>query len=286
MLGSFGLSGARRRYAIFAAEPAGLAGARAPAPFGNRQKAPHAHGLVQLVGEALTSVSLKPEQSEAIQKLGAEVEPLQVAVDKAENELLLGLADQLAAGKIDRKALAPQIEAFAEARKKASPVLHSALDRLHETLDPTQRTQFVDSLERRMKQFADAAGSNKRVDEWAKLIGLSDEQKQRIRTELDSQSPGLKDEQAKAKEMFDAFRGDSFSAEKLMPERDVSARATEKAERVVAMTETLARRHPHAGATSEGGHAPPRRRQQSRARTHGEGTSCEGGREGADDEER
>jgi len=60
---------------------------------------------VRLLGDALDQVKLSPRQQEAIEALGSTVAKSEAGVQDAKRELIAALAKQVAAGRVDRRAL-------------------------------------------------------------------------------------------------------------------------------------------------------------------------------------
>lgn len=198
------------------------------------------HGAVQLIGEALSDVCLEPQQREQLANLGTQVESGLAGMEAARNGMMLALADQMEAGKIDRCALQPQIDALVSAREAASPTFRHGLGQLHQILTPEQRTEFVDALTARIKTREDMSIRGQWLDEFAKDVGLSDEQKTEIRALMEKGAPGVKADIEKGKAVLEAFRGDSFDLEKLLPSSEIPTKAAARAEKMVDMAEAIA----------------------------------------------
>ena len=106
-----------------------------------------AHGHVKLAGEALSEVPLRADQRAQIEHLAVDADARQAAVRAARQDLKLALADQVAAGQIDRTALQPKIDAIGTAALGAQTADRAALTQLHSILDASQRSLFVDALD-------------------------------------------------------------------------------------------------------------------------------------------
>ena len=123
------------------------------------------------------------------------------------------------------------------AREDASPVLRKGLEDLHGILDSGQREAFVNALESKMKELKE--GSEGWRDQLAKDLGLSDDQRQRIDDVVSKAKPQLKEERAMAKKIFEAFKGDDFSVEKVAPVGDVGERTRARAESMIGVAKEL-----------------------------------------------
>jgi len=228
-LAALGLVGAVASGAA-GAEPAPAVGAETPA-------ANTPHGLIQLIGDALGDVSLRPDQQDAVEALGAKVEPLQATVDQAESDLLTMLAEQVSAGAIDLAAIEPNILAYATAREDVSAGLRSAIEELHLILDPTQRMDFADSLECGVHDVLLALTSGERLDDFAQTLGLNDAQKQDLSDDLGELTPMLDAARQSLHAVIEGFRSDTFSIEQFMPQNEVFAKAEQRAEMIVDVTD-------------------------------------------------
>ena len=196
------------------------------------------YGPVAHIADALAKVGLSDEQRTAAEKLGKEVAEKEKAVADARHELKLALAKQLEEGKIDAQALQHQIDALVKARQEASPALRKAVENLHGILDEEQRGAFVDALKSRIKDLDQA--SQKWFDEFSKDLRLSEEQKHRSKDVLEKTKANLAEEQKKANELFDAFKGKEFSIERIVPISEVGERTRKRATEMVRVTKELA----------------------------------------------
>ena len=196
------------------------------------------YGPETLVADALSKVCMSDDQRAAIDRMGKDVSPKERAVANARHSFVMELAEQLRSGTIDDSALKPQIDALVKARDEASPILHKALDDLHGILDSGQRAAFVDALEARMKEIRDASGNW--LDSFAKDLGLSDDQKLRMKQVLAMEQSDLQVDRDRTKAIFDAFKGDDVSIDKLAPESDVGPRTRARAEEMVAIAKQVA----------------------------------------------
>lgn len=139
-------------------------------------------------------------------------------------------------GKIDRDALEPEVLEYVNARKTASPDLRDALVKLHDLLDSGQRADFADALENRLYEVRHAILSGEQTDEMAERLGLDDKQKEQLQAILASEQPSLDAERDALHQVVEAFRGEEFSPESLLPEADVPDRARTRAEGIIDVT--------------------------------------------------
>jgi|HubBroStandDraft_2_1064218.scaffolds.fasta_scaffold117420_1 Spy/CpxP family protein refolding chaperone len=192
------------------------------------------HGHVKLAGEALSEVPLRADQRVQIEKLASDADSLQSAVRAAHHDLMGALADQVAAGQIDRTALQPKIDAIATAALGAQTADRAALVQLHGILDPSQRSLFVDTLESKVSGHGHGhmhMGGHSWQDRWADL-NLTEAQTAQIESILHesfaSHHGDWKGAFANGKAMLEAFRGESFNIDQASPAMDVRAKTTER----------------------------------------------------------
>jgi Spy/CpxP family protein refolding chaperone len=202
-----------------------------------KEEATH-HGPVGLIGYGLSKICLSDEQRSAIEKLGKQVRPHEKKVMEARHELREELADQLRSGRIDEREVQDEIDELVEAREKASPVLRKALEDLHGLLDKGQRAALVDAIDKRMSEL-DAAAKHRWFDALAKDLELSDDQVTRVR-EVFAKGKSRRDEERQSvKAVFDAFRGDDFSMERIVPLAEVGKLVRERAMAMVGIAKEL-----------------------------------------------
>jgi hypothetical protein len=225
-----GLAGATSGGISVAGQPGSHTEEQAPA-------APYTpHGFVQIVGEALSEVSLRPDQEAAVEALGKQIEPLQARVDDAEKGLLLALADQVQIGRVDRDALAPFVTAYAGARQEVSGELRAAFEELHDLLDAGQREDLADAIESRVHDVRRAILAGEQLDDLAQQLDLTDAQKEALREGLQQIAPVLEHERVAIHQAIEGFRGDAFSVEQYLPQSQVFERAWQRADRIIDLT--------------------------------------------------
>ncbi len=218
---------------------AGQPGPRTEEPPPAPARAPH--GFVQILGESLSEVTLRPDQESAVEALGAQIEPLQVKVDAAESALLMALSDQVLTGMIRRDALEPQVAGYAEARQEVSGELRAAIEQLHDLLDPSQREDFADAIESRVHRVRRAILAGEKLDDLAQALQLTDAQKQEISDNLAQLAPSLEHERVAIHAAIEGFRGETFSIEDYLPLAKVPERARQRAERIIDLTDATLR---------------------------------------------
>ena len=176
-----------------------------------------ARGPDRLIAEALSTVSLRPDQRTQIQQLQTDAETRHSAARTARAAILTALADQIEHGNVDRAALAPQLEAARTSMAASRPADQAALVRLHDILDSTQRGQLVDALESRIDSMkAEHTARKGAMKEWAAELGLTDAQRTQIHDAMRAEFAQGHGDWKGAKErhhaMLESFRGETFSA--------------------------------------------------------------------------
>jgi Spy/CpxP family protein refolding chaperone len=194
--------------------PAGIAFAQqAPA---SSQQSPHRGHRMGLIGEALALSSLTPAQRTAIEQLAQTRRAADAPVRQADAQVLTVLAQQVEQASIDRQALAPTVQARESAAATARTVDLGTVQKLHDLLTPAQRGQLVDAAEARMSGHA----GNGRGDHLAKVaeeLGLTDQQKQQIATNLRAErtaggdAGSHVDHRGAGRAWLESFRADTFS---------------------------------------------------------------------------
>ncbi len=210
------------------------------------------HGRAKQIAEALAEVPLRPDQRAQIEQMATEAEARHSAVRSAHNVVMLALADQIAAGAIDRTALQPKLDAATAAMLQARPKDHAAFEQLHALLDTTQRSAFVDAFEARGQAMraAHAGGHGDRLATWAADLKLTDAQQDQIRAALKDQFMAHKAEAVGArgewkeahqhgKQMLEGFRADHFAMADYGPPPDLASTADKMTDHFVHLAEVV-----------------------------------------------
>jgi Spy/CpxP family protein refolding chaperone len=147
----------------------------------------HGHRPFGMLRMAEQLDSLGPDQRTAIEQIATNQRASLTPLRQADAAVLTTLAQQVESGAIDRSALAPSVQAREAAGLAARGVHRDALQKLHDTLTPDQRSQLVDALEARARNahgaWADggAPGAHRgRLGALGERLGLSPEQRQQI----------------------------------------------------------------------------------------------------------
>jgi Spy/CpxP family protein refolding chaperone len=195
--------------------------------------------------DALDKANLNDQQKAQVEQIGKQVGDTQQAAGKAGQDLTAALADQIKSGNVDANALNEKVDALAKASDDAARASRKSMDDLHRLLTPQQRAAFADSMENSIKQAQpppQPSGASP-VDQLAKDLGLSNDQKQRIQAvfskQQQAQPPSQQDRDAQIG-AFEAFKKDDYSADKAMPSVDVRAQTRKDADQRIAMYKDIA----------------------------------------------
>jgi Spy/CpxP family protein refolding chaperone len=189
-----------------------------------------------LIREALDKVALRPDQKTEVDQLVAAAKARHESVRAAHVVLRGTVADQVLAGKVDRAALKPQIDALLDAVDKSRPDDRAAVVRLHDLLDKGQRDQLVSAVE---SSFRARMQDHKRggPHQWAADLNLSDQQRDQIRAAMRDQfnrdGDGAREHWRGAHEqgrrLLQSFREDKFTLDgTTMPGRERMERGIDR----------------------------------------------------------
>jgi Spy/CpxP family protein refolding chaperone len=210
--------------------PAGVAYAQqAPATDASPPRGHHGHRM-GLIGDALKLDSLTAAQRTSIEQLVQTRRTAEVPVRQADAQLLTVLAQQVDQAAINRQALAPTVSARESAALSAHAVDLDTAQKLHDLLTPAQRGQLIDAVEAHAQAHAGhmdggpgRGGRHGHLGEIAKKLGLSDQQKQQIASNLKAEHTNggdagpRPDFRAAGRAYLEAFRGDTFNASAAAP---------------------------------------------------------------------
>jgi len=210
------------------------------------------HGRTKVFADALGQVALRADQRATIEQMAKDAEVRQEPGRQAREALALAIADQVQAGTIDRVALQPKIDAITAAHIAARPADRAAFEKLHGLLTPEQRTAFVTAMQANVPSHdGNGAGQGQhrgggmmrgRMQKWAADLGLSQDQQDQIRTQLqarwqahfaqavvgtdEQKTDAIQDGQmavqghqmhTQMKNTLEAFKGDTFSMDQVAP---------------------------------------------------------------------
>lgn len=179
------------------------------------------HGKwAKVLKELMGKLSLRADQRASIEQLAKEVHAKMAPARALRAEMVNEIAGQIRTGRVDRAKIDALVKKMQAQHRAAKPVLIAALNRVHRTLDASQRAKLVEELEDR---FDRRPRHHRKMRKLMKRLKLSDDQKDRIkayakstfranRTERIAKLMKLKDQIEDAAE---AFKSDRFDAAKL-----------------------------------------------------------------------
>jgi Spy/CpxP family protein refolding chaperone len=203
--------------------------------------APNANADIKIYTEALGDVPLTPPQRAEVEKLAADAEGRHADVGAARKGLELALADQVDAGRIDRTALQPKIDALIAAVQRTQAPDRTAFEQLHTLLDPDQRVAFANALESRIHERVGEARHGKRMREWGDALNLTEDQRGKIREMLKQQAEQSHPMQAgnngmqRGAKILGAFKTDRFVFDEVAPAQDLHEGVTWAVDRFVGL---------------------------------------------------
>lgn len=208
---------------------------------------PEMHGMHghPLLGAALKDLDLSAEQRKAID---AAVDNLRMDKRDDMKAMHKALADQVRAGKIDEAELKAKAGDMDKAKAEHRAAVVKAVETLHATLTPAQRTQLVTLIKERMQERAENKGEHhhgKKHDKDGPKgehharrggpmmfmlhgIELRDDQKKAIEAAMppkpekdgDDKAAKFAEHKARMDAALEAFKADKFDAAAVLPEHD------------------------------------------------------------------
>ena len=178
-----------------------------------------------LLREALDKVSLRADQKAQIDQLAAAAKARHEGVRAAHAALRGAIADQILAGKIDRAALKPQIDALLASVDQTRPDDRQALVQLHDLLDAKQRGELVDAVESSFKSRMQEHHGRGGPQKWAADLNLTGAQREQIKAAVHDQfqqNGGAMREQwrgahEQGRRLLQSFREEKFTLDGAAP---------------------------------------------------------------------
>jgi len=220
------------------------------------------HGQAKRIADAIAQVPLRADQRAAIEQMAKDNEARMAPVQKAREDLVNAIADQVQSGTIDRTALQPKIDAVAAAHLAVQPQNRAALEKLHDLLTPEQRLAFVNAMQ--TPQHNGKGAMKGRMQKWAADLNLTQDQQDKIHDQLrarfqahfagavagsdESKTDAVQDGRmmwkghqmhAQWQAVLEAFKGDTFKMDQVAPiTQDQRAGAHEFAGHMLGLLET------------------------------------------------
>jgi Spy/CpxP family protein refolding chaperone len=213
----------------------------------------HHQGLAGFVIWAVETLGVAPDQQTAIDGIRKDFRTKLKPLHEANLAVIQLLADGIAAGTIDKAKVDAAVAKAATASSAVQGATIDVLNQLHKALRPEQRTALVDKVDAQWATWREAndpgADSTKRdrhINHLAKEIGLTSDQVDKLRANLDATKDAKKAYDPAAAEAYvkafdTAFVTDTFDAKKLPAAGPESSRLVSwGAERMAWFYEALA----------------------------------------------
>jgi hypothetical protein len=211
--------------------------------------------LQKMLRESLRQANLRPDQQVAVREIQQDVRAKTRTAREARRALVLTVADGVAVGAVDDAKVGAGLDVLVREVELAKPVLQEGLNRLHRTLDPTQREAVVRALESQLRSRRDWVQGRgglrgvvaMRLGRLATALELTPEQKsvlrERLRTEF-HQGGGLQDKRGehvvRLQEVGAAFVTPGFDARRLDLGKDAPELTRKVTTRLVELTKVVA----------------------------------------------
>jgi len=212
----------------------------------------HRGGVMRFIAMSLNTLGVSPEQRAPLEKVSADLKVHLRPVREADEKLQKTLADATAANSFDEAKVQAAVREVESASSAAHAASLAALDKLHATLKPEQRTALVDKVLAHWEVWQQANGAvdgsgakHPHLEALAKELNLTRDQVGKIETHLGSTKAGAPLDAAKVeahiKAFEAAFESDKFDAKSLGMGKDASGHmAGWGAERMARFVEAVA----------------------------------------------
>ncbi len=189
----------------------------------------HHRGFAGFILMAVETLGIGPDQQAAVDKIKKEFHAKMRPVREANGAVLQLLADGVAAGTIDKAKVDAAVAKAGTASSAIPGATADTLNALHAALRPEQRTALADKVDAHWAVWKDTNIADTATDgtkprghlaHLAKEIGLTSDQVDKVRANLDAAKDSKKPFDAAAAEAYikafdTAFVADTFDAKKL-----------------------------------------------------------------------
>jgi hypothetical protein len=214
------------------------------------------HGRSKRVADALGQVALRADQRAQIEELAKTAESTHAAAAAAQQDFAETLATQVTAGALDRDALTAKVARVSAAWAAAQPTERASFEALHGILDAGQRAELVAAMKAQQQQHGSDHPKDKEFEghkghgpgeRWADALQLSDEQRTAFKSILHEAFASFHGGPAEAREhhhgghgeLLEAFQGDTFSFDAVVPPHDVQAHVSEMSGHLIDVVEKV-----------------------------------------------
>lgn len=183
-------------------------------------KGGHGCRMEKKARKLMKKLDLRADQSAAVERLLQDVRTKLAPARQLKARALQEAASQVRAGKVQRDRLEPLMKAAKAQRKEVKKVAVSAVTRLHQILDKSQREKLVGLIQKRHKRGHFRGHHHKMMRKWASKLNLTEAQQDQIedlmmdnllgkRSEMRKQMRKMRDQMKQAAEAFKSDRFDS-----------------------------------------------------------------------------
>lgn len=158
----------------------------------------HHGGVAMLIALSIRELDLTADQKAKVEQIRTDLHAKLEPAHAAGKELSGVLADGVAAGAVDRAKADAAIEKLVGAVEQIQAATQDALNQLHAALTPAQRAQLVDKVQARAAKWHEEHGDDghagahhgpPRQGGFGHDLGLTDDQKEKIRANLKAMMP-------------------------------------------------------------------------------------------------
>jgi Spy/CpxP family protein refolding chaperone len=197
---------------------------------------PQTGGPMGALLDAAATLNLRADQRATVDAARARLQDATAPVREARAKLAAEVAQEVRAGQIDKAKIEPLADQVTAAVAATKPVVQDTVQKLHDTLDASQRTALVASMRERASQRGHGEMRD-HMQQVAEELGLTDAQRASIREQV-KQAFAARSETARAERgqmktrmetLATAFQGEAFDAKAL----DVGVHGAEGAKRLM-----------------------------------------------------
>jgi Spy/CpxP family protein refolding chaperone len=193
----------------------------------------HHGGFAMFIAMSLDQINTTPEQKGAIEKIRTDLFAKMQPAHDAEKNVLLAVADGIAANQFDQGKIDAAIQAVGSASGGIHDAIADSLNQLHETLTPPQRQALVDKMESHFEVWhnANTPEENKEHGHLARLakeLSLTPDQVDKARAAYEQSIGSVPkfdraEGDAHIKAFGEAFASDHFDAKSLPTKGELNA---------------------------------------------------------------
>lgn len=188
----------------------------------------HHGGFAMFIAMSLDSLGTSPEEDATLAKIQADIRAKLQPAHDAEKNLMLTLADGVAAGNIDQGKVDAAVSQVSSAAAGVHDAVAASLNQLHDVLTPEQRAALVDKVEAHLHVWREANSDGQptkdsregRLAELQRSLALTPDQVEKVRASLASSMArggeyDWKEGQASLEAFRTAFTSEHFDAKSL-----------------------------------------------------------------------